>query len=142
MLWMGEDMLGLCRKYHTQVSRIYPNRLFFFPSLPERGYTAPSLSRCFSEIWKKAGLSSGNGVPARAYDFRHHFAIANLNRWIESGEDINAKLPYLSRYMGHTNIKSTDYYLHLVPEFFSVFKEKTKDVFNNLIPEVNYDGQE
>lgn len=139
---MGKDMLGLCRKYHTQVSRIYPHRVFFFPSLPERCLTAPSLSRCFSEIWEKAGLRAGSAVPARAYDLRHHFAIVNLNRWIEFGEDINAKLPYLCRYMGHADIKSTDYYLHLVPEFFSVFKERTKEIFNNLIPEVDYDIQE
>jgi len=33
MVWLGKDMVNLCRKYHTQVSRIYLHREFFFPSL-------------------------------------------------------------------------------------------------------------
>ena len=27
-------------------------------------------------------------------------------------------LPYLSAYVGHKTLAATDYYLHLVPEFF------------------------
>lgn len=25
----------------------------------------------------------------RAYDFRHHFAYANMNRWLKEGKDVN-----------------------------------------------------
>ncbi|GAH77176.1 unnamed protein product, partial [marine sediment metagenome] len=32
-----------------------------------------------------------------------------------------------------------DYYLHFVPEFFPVFKEKTRETFDDLVPEVDYE---
>ena len=37
---------------------------------------------------------------------------------MHDGEDVRAMLPYLSAYVGHKTLAATDYYLHLVPEFF------------------------
>jgi hypothetical protein len=42
--------------------------------------------------------------------------------------------------MGHSCIDSTDYYLHLVPEFFHTFSEKLRST-EAVLPEVD-DGQE
>jgi integrase len=93
----------------------------------------------FRGIWKAAGLGQGFGNRPRAYDLRHHFALTNLNRWIAAGVDVNSRLPYLSRYMGHSCIESTDYYLHLVPEFFHTFSEKLRPT-EAVLPEVD-DGE-
>jgi integrase len=82
----------------------------------------------------------GSGNRPRAYDFRHHFALTNLNRWIVSGVEIGSKLPYLSRYMGHSRPANTDYYLHLVPEFFPTFCEKVRST-EAVLPEV-LDGRQ
>lgn len=71
----------------------------------------------------------------RAYDFRHHLAWANLNRWAEDGLDLNVMLPYLMRYMGHQNVSETLYYFHFVPEFFPAYK-KMAAVLEDVIPEV------
>ena len=49
-------------------------------------------------------------------------------------------LPYLSRYMGHSSITSTDYYLHLVPEFFPTFSE-TVSATEAVLPEVDHDKE-
>jgi integrase/recombinase XerD len=40
-------------------------------------------------------------------------------------------------YLGHAHLTATDYYLHLVPEFFPQFKEKSLEKWAHLIPEVN-----
>lgn len=45
-------------------------------------------------------------------------------------------LPYLSRYMGHAGLESTDYYLRLVPEFFLTFS-RTVHATEALLPEVH-----
>ena len=37
-------------------------------------------------------------------------------RWIDEGSDVMALLPYLSTYMGHSELNSTLYYVHLLPE--------------------------
>jgi integrase len=71
----------------------------------------------------------------RAYDFRHHFVWANLNRWATEGIDVNVMLPYLTRYMGHQNVSSSLYYFRFVPEFFPTFSEMAKSL-ESILPEV------
>ena len=37
-------------------------------------------------------------------------------KWLEEEKDISLMLPYLSEYMGHTELEDTLYYVHLIPE--------------------------
>jgi len=134
---ISQDLLKLFRIYDKRVSKIYSNRIYFFPTTRSECYKGTSVSIVFRKIWKAANLEPGSGNKPRAYDFRHHFALSNLNMWIASGVDINSKLPYLIRYMGHSCMESTDYYLHLVPEFFQTFSEKVR-ITENVLPEVDY----
>ena len=75
----------------------------------------------FYIFWDAAGLKRPEGNQPRAYDFRHHFAFANINRWTEDGKDVHAMLPYLMRYMGHSSLISTMYYIHLSPDFYPLY---------------------
>lgn len=140
-VFLPEDLWALFRIYDAKVDSIQPDRKYFFPSTPDSCYASGSTSENFNVIWKAAGLANSSGTKARAYDFRHHFAFANLNRWIEGGIDVNSKLPYLMRCMGHSNLESTFYYLHLVPEFFTTFSDRTK-ALEVLLPEVGYEEEE
>jgi hypothetical protein len=40
-------------------------------------------------------------------------------------------------YLGHAGLAETDYYLHLVPEFFPIMTSAAEDRFSYLIPEAN-----
>lgn len=137
---ISQDLLELFRKYNDRVSEIYPGRLYFFPTTRSDCYRGASIGLIFRKIWEAAGLTQGYGNKPRAYDFRHHFALSNLNRWIADDSNVNSKLPYLTRYMGHSCMESTDYYLHLVPEFFQTFSEKIK-ITETILPEVDYDKE-
>jgi integrase len=55
---------------------------------------------------------------------------------MRAGEDMDAKLPYLSAYMGHVSITSTYYYIHLVPGVFSEMSGADYSALEKLIPEV------
>ena len=136
-VYLPVDLRSLYLKYDAVVNDIYPDRAYFFPANANLCYGSSAISQNFRKVWKAAGFR----VRARAYDFRHHFAFATLNRWIEQGTDVHAMLPYLTRYMGHASLESTFYYLHLVPEFFPTFSAKTK-VLEQLLPEVNNDEEE
>ena len=135
-----DDVLSLLRRYAARVSEIYRGRIYFFPTTRSDCYSRSSVAAAFKSIWKEAGLGPGCGNRPRAYDFRHHFAVSNLNRWIATGVEVNAMLPYLSRYMGHGSLASTDYYLHLVPEFFATFAAKVKAT-EAVLPEVDHDQE-
>lgn len=140
-VFLPEELWSILKVYDAKVDSVLPGRAYFFPSKPDTCYTCSSISECFNGIWKTAGLANTSGNKARAYDFRHHFALANINRWVEKGIDVNSMLPYLMRCMGHSNMESTFYYIHLVPEFFTIFSDRTK-ALEVLIPEVGYDEEE
>ncbi|MGA2814050.1 MAG: tyrosine-type recombinase/integrase [Candidatus Acidiferrum sp.] len=52
------------------------------------------------------------------HDLRHTFAVHCLEAWVRQGQDLRQKLPLLSGYLGHANLKSTELYLRLVPGGF------------------------
>lgn len=52
----------------------------------------------------------------RLHDFRHRFAVETLLRWYRDGQEIEARLPILSTYLGHTNVSDTYWYLSAHPE--------------------------
>jgi integrase/recombinase XerD len=41
---------------------------------------------------------------------RHTFAVRTLLRWYRAGEDVQAKIPSLSTYLGHREPSSTYWY--------------------------------
>jgi len=138
---MSEEVQNLCRIYHAKVSRIFPDRVAFFPNQCGKHYNISMVGHWFHLFWNITGftpISSGN--PPRVQDFRHSYAVKRLNLWVQEGKDLNAYLPYLSMYLGHVNLTSTDYYLHFVPEFFPLFKERSLVKCAHLIPEVNYES--
>jgi len=138
---MTADVLRLCRIYQEKVNLIFPNRIWFFPNHRGALYSKCYLDAIFRILWEKTGILISSGNPPRVHDFRHSFAVKRLNLWVKDGLDLNALLPFLSIYLGHAHLTEMDYYLHLVPEFFPVFMEKTAGKCNSLIPEVQADEE-
>jgi len=137
---LSEEVLNLCRIYHSKVDHILPDRVGFFPNRGGEFYSHIAIDCWFHLFWDKTGITNISGNPPRVHDFRHSFAVKRLNLWVQEGKDLNAYLPYLSMYLGHAHLTETDYYLHFVPEFFPLFKEKTLEKCAHLIPEVNYEA--
>ncbi|MHB8278253.1 MAG: tyrosine-type recombinase/integrase [Candidatus Humimicrobiaceae bacterium] len=133
---LSEDVLKLCQKYHKEVDKIFPGRMWFFPNHNGEHYGISSFIRIFHSFWKKTKITNISGNMPRLHDLRHAFALNRLNIWVMEGKDLNAYLPYLSIYLGHADLSATDYYLHLIPDFFPVITERTEERFADLIPEV------
>jgi len=47
---------------------------------------------------------------------RHTFAVTTLVGWYRAGDDVMAKVPQLSTYLGHVGPVSTYWYLQATPE--------------------------
>lgn len=69
----------------------------------------------FLQLVYAAGL--GERVPRRPriHDLRHTFAVRTVLAWHRAGEDVEAKLPMLSAYLGHIGPSSTYWYLTAIP---------------------------
>lgn len=135
-LYITSELTDYFDHYDGIISDHYPEREYFFPGLMGKPYLSEGfVCGNFRTLWSKAFPDMPTNCYPRAYDFRHHFAWANINRWATEGIDVNVMLPYLMRYMGHTTIKQTLYYFHFVPEFYAPYREMTEDL-ENILPEV------
>ena len=84
------------------------------------------------KVWKKVSTAH-----ARAYDFRSHYAVVNINGWDHCGIEWMDKLLYLSRSMGHRYIQNTLYYYRLVPLFAHQLENLTGCGYEELLPDLN-----
>lgn len=92
-----------------------------FVSARKERLGASVLSAAFTRLRRVAGIDAGPGRrPPRLYDLRHAFAVATLLDWHAAGEDVEARLPVLSAYLGHANPSSTYWYLEASPELLAV----------------------
>ena len=119
--------------------RFGASRRTFFVSATGNQVTTATVGKMFNRIWDQAGLPRlTGGQQPRPYDFRHHFAYANIERWMLRGTDVTAMLPYLARYMGHATVESSYYYIHTSPDFMDAYADIT-DKAQSLLPEVGFE---
>jgi integrase/recombinase XerD len=113
---------GLAQRVAEHVSHLSGRPdipLFRSPTL-DKPISDTSIEEPFKhQLLKLAGLPprAQNAGP-RLHDLRHTFAVHRLENWFRAGEDVEAKLPYLSAYMGHGRLQDTYYYLRITATFF------------------------
>ena len=129
---MSDDMLAMCRQYDLKRGIFGGGNPFFFPSYAGGALTNTAVYAAFNKAWKSAGYANTN---IRVYDLRHRFASARLNRWLDSGENLMAMLPYLRAYMGHDRMEDTAYYIHILPENLAKTSAIDWESFNAMFPE-------
>lgn len=136
------EILSACDAAST--ARFGRSRKTFFISSTGNPVTPATVGVTFNRIWDAAEMSrQAGGTRPRPYDFRHHFAYANIERWMTQGVDVAAMLPYLSTYMGHATIESTYYYyyyyyVHTSPDFMQAYAHITAEGGSPL-PEVGFE---
>lgn len=131
---LHDDTAQLLRDYDAVASNRFPSRAIFFPMNPKDPDIPVSpdmLDYHFHKVWDKVNESSA--VP---YDFRHNYAIENINSWINSGFEFHDKLVFLSKSMGHTSLESTKYYYSIVPALADILLNTTSAGFDEIVPEV------
>jgi integrase len=79
-----------------------------------RPYTGEAVRCEIDALLRAADIRTPTGARPRIHDIRHTFAVHALLRWYHRGVDPQAKLPFLSTYMGHVSPVSTAYYLPFV----------------------------
>ena len=138
LIVMSDDMLELCREYEKSRAIFCRGNEYYFPSWGGGSFRNYQVGYYFRECWARAnpGIDKSELPGVRVYDLRHRYASAVLNRWLDSGQQLGAKLPYLRVYMGHSSLSETAYYIHLLPE--NLVKTSGIDwaAFDEIVPEV------
>jgi len=82
----------------------------------------------FKRIVDHAGLQPRSaGCRPRPHDLRHTFAVNTVLDAYRSGDDVNARLPLLSPYLGHAHPGSTYWYLQAAPELLALAGQRLED---------------
>ncbi|HTE71087.1 MAG TPA: tyrosine-type recombinase/integrase [Actinomycetes bacterium] len=77
--------------------------------------------RTFHRLVRQAGLTARSAsCRPRIHDLRHSFAVATVLDWYARGADVQALLPRLSTYLGHTDPTHTYWYLSAAPELLAL----------------------
>jgi integrase/recombinase XerD len=84
----------------------------FYSSAAGRPINQASVYIRFRGYLADAGIPHFTGGP-HPHSLRHGFAFANLRRWAAGNADLAVMLPYLACYMGHADLRGTQYYTHL-----------------------------
>jgi integrase len=79
----------------------------------------PVVQEVFRHLCDDNGIGTDAPRPPRVHDLRHTFAVKVLTGWYSAGENIEARLPALSTYLGHRDPRSTYWYLSAAPELLA-----------------------
>jgi integrase/recombinase XerD len=97
-----------------------PATVSFFVSTRGNRMVYPTIHAVFRNLCDSAGIGADAPSPPRIHDLRHTFAVRTLLGWYRAGEDVDARLPVLSTYLGHRDPRWTYWYLSAAPELLSL----------------------
>jgi integrase len=110
---------------------------YFFPNHKGQRYVREASAHHIKRIMLKAGITRDGKMPPRVHDIRHSYAVAALKKMEDEGTDIYCSLPLLSTFMGHSDIKSTEYYLRLTHHQFPELLASMTNAYRDVFPEVD-----
>jgi site-specific recombinase XerD len=95
------------------------SRVFVFRTGKPLSYAA--VKRDFALARRQASVRrpSGEHVQPRIHDLRATFAVHRLTAWYREGANVQARLPLLATYLGHSSIAGTVCYLSMTPTLLS-----------------------
>ena len=136
LVFLADDVLVMCRKYDETMQDIIPNREWFFSGWQQdRPIQKTSVDKKFGEFWNKTSFAEKVDKKPTIHCLRHTFVVDKMNEWMLAGLDTNTMMPYLSRYLGHSSIKETQYYFHTIEQAFPIIRQHDALV-KSVIPEV------
>lgn len=121
--------------YHATLAG-QPGWEWFFPgATPGVPLTLGNVNHNFRRfLWQARIPHGGRGHGPRVHDLRHTAAVNNLRAWFEHGENVDALLPVLQTYLGHSSIGDVAYYLHLTAESYPDITARVTQTLGDIVP--------
>jgi integrase/recombinase XerD len=134
---VSESLRERLAGYHARLAG-QPGWERFFPgATPGVPLTLGNVNRNFRRfLWQARIPHGGRGHGPRVHDLRHAMAVNNLRAWFEHGENVDALLPVLQTYLGHSSIGDVAYYLHLTAESYPDITARVKQAFGDIVAPV------
>ena len=111
------------------------NEPIFLSPVRQHALSLHGVESLFLRLLKRAGLPPRQKKRGpRIHDLRHTFAVHRLEKWYLAKENLEAKIPLLSAYMGHKTLRDTYYYLRITSSFFPEIAHRLEAFTGDVIP--------
>jgi len=98
------------------------------------GYAYVTAEHHLRLVVRAAGLKPEPGRRGpRIHDLRHTFVVHRMIAWYRQGINPQARLPYLSTYLGHRDLHSTLVYLTITQELLGLANERFRTLGASLL---------
>ena len=124
LIVVNDKMINILKEFDEEYNNDYN---YFFENNCKSLYSVSYFGEIFRKILFEAKIMHTENGP-RVHDIRHTFCVDSLKQALDRGENINAFLPILSKYVGHRNIESTLKYLQLTSELFSDIRNVSENI--------------
>lgn len=110
-----------------------PHAPSFFISTRHNRVDKSGAPYVFRVLRRRAGIERPRGSPQpRLHDLRHAYAVQTLLDWHRSGVDVQARMLWLSTYLGHTEPSDTYRYLTAAPELLALAAKRLEITLGDL----------
>jgi integrase/recombinase XerD len=93
----------------------------FFRTDDHDRLTYAAVRSTFNGLRRRLGWSGeGRTRPPRIHDLRHRMAVKRLLAWHAENAEVDAKLPALATYLGHSGVSDLYWYFSATPELMAV----------------------
>ncbi|MBQ9001153.1 MAG: tyrosine-type recombinase/integrase [Eggerthellaceae bacterium] len=116
---LGPDMAALFARFADKTFYLLGDEDYVFRNGRGRRRDAKRLDEVHLELLRRAGIPFvGGGEGPRLHDWRHTHAVCAFKQMLDSGMDMYAALPVLSKYLGHKTIYATERYVRLTAAMY------------------------
>lgn len=97
----------------------------FFRTDREEHLTYAAVRSTFERLRRKLGWDGeGRARVPRIHDLRHRMVVKRVLLWHAESADVDAKLPALATYLGHTLVSGLYWYFSATPELLEIVGER------------------
>jgi len=126
------EALGSYQRRRIELSPA-PGEAAFFVHPAGNRVSYPSVQAMFHTLVRRAALAPRSATcRPTIHGLRHTFAVNTVVGWYRDGEDVHARLPLLSTWLGHADPKWTYWYLSATPELLGLAGERLEAYLGRL----------
>jgi len=139
---MSDSLTFVCKDYLAHRDKLPVNGLKrqnspFFVSLNGGVCKHAAVHRWFRKVLEIAGIPfAGDRKGPRIHDIRHTFACHSFLKLSDEGVDLYCSWPYLSTYLGHQSLESTEQYIRLTSQMYPELLKDTDGLYVDILPDI------
>lgn len=138
LVYASDTLMAAIERYMGAITA-HEGDGFLLRGVDGRAYRPHGAEMIMKRVRAAAGLEGEGQQPLRLHDLRHNFAVRAMEKMVDDGFDLYATIPYLCRYMGHSDVRSTEYYIRLAPRGFSRIMDRMDAFAPEVIPDLEGD---